>query len=321
MDQWQTILSSVASVFLVVMAGAFARGMDWLTEEADQTLVRLTIWMLYPCLILETMSGNTTLFTGNSLFVAPVIGYLLPMLGILVAFTVLRLAGRSLPLENASQRNTFIVAAGIFNYGFIPIPLTLQLFPGDAATLSSLLLHNAGVDLAIWTVGVSILAGKFGAKMPPKESFMMLAMIAVAGTLNYTGAWKHRPIWFGKSVEMLGAMAIPISLLLSGAMIADVWKQANFRSSGRTIAAASLVRLLVLPICFIGLAKILPVSINLKRVLVIQAAMPSAVFVIVLGRHFGGDVPTAVRIVVATSFLALATIPVWLWVGFRVINN
>lgn len=321
MNEWQTMLSAVASVFLVVGAGAFARGRDWLTEDADQTLVRLTIWMLYPALILDTMGGNQKLFSTNSIFVAPMLGYLLPVLGFAVAYLFLKLLGSSIALADRSQRATFIVAAGLFNYGYIPVPLTLQLFPDDAATLSSLFLHNAGVDLAIWTVAVPIIAGKRNAGGLPKESLIVLAAIVVGAALNYTGLWQRRPMWFADSVRMLATMAIPISLLLSGAMIADVWKVAKFRSAGRTVIAGVFLRLFLLPACFVALAVILPVSTGLKRVLVIQAAMPSAVFSIVMGRHFGGDVATAVRIVIATSILALGTIPLWLWIGFWMIGS
>jgi hypothetical protein len=54
-------------------------------------------------------------------------------------------------------------------------------------------------------------------------------------------------------------------------------------------------------------------------VIVIQAAMTSAVFPIVMSRHYGGDPATAVRAVVSTSVLGLVTIPWWLHVGQRLI--
>jgi len=320
MNEWQTMLSAVASVFLVVIAGAFARGRDWLTEEADQTLVRLTIWMLYPALILDTMGSNDRLFSTNSIFIAPVIGFALPVLGFAVAFVSLKLLGKTLPMESRAHRMTFIVTVGLFNYGYIPVPLTLQLFPGDAATLSSLFLHNAGVDMAIWLIAVPLVAGKQATKGIPRESMVIIVTIATALLLNYTHLWQRRPIWFGDSVRMLGTMAIPISLLLSGAMIADVWKQAQFRSAGAPAVVGAFIRLAVLPACFVALAVLLPVSTGLKRVLVIQAAMPSAVFSIILGRHFGGDVAMAVRIVIITSIISLGTIPLWLWIGFKMIG-
>ncbi|MCE2828062.1 MAG: AEC family transporter, partial [Verrucomicrobium sp.] len=52
--------------------------------------------------------------------------------------------------------------------------------------------------------------------------------------------------------------------------------------------------------------------VELKRVLVVQAAMPAGVFPIVLSRLYGGDPATAVRIVAGTTLLSLVTIPLWI---------
>jgi predicted permease len=76
----------------------------------------------------------------------------------------------------------------------------------------------------------------------------------------------------------------------------------------------------LLPVLFLVLARALPVSVELKRVMVIEAAMPAAVFSILMARQYGGDPATAMRVVVATSITGLVTIPLWLragmiWVG------
>ena len=51
------------------------------------------------------------------------------------------------------------------------------------------------------------------------------------------------------------------------------------------------------------------VAVELKRVLVIQGAMPSAVFNIMIARHYGGHAPTAVQCVLATTVVSLVTTP------------
>ena len=66
----------------------------------------------------------------------------------------------------------------------------------------------------------------------------------------------------------------------------------------------------------------LPFSTEIKRVLVVQAAMPAGVFPIVLARMYGGDPATAVRIVAGTTLLSLVTIPLWIrwgmaWLGLN----
>jgi malate permease and related proteins len=60
--------------------------------------------------------------------------------------------------------------------------------------------------------------------------------------------------------------------------------------------------------------------LELQRVLVLQAAMPAAVFSIVMARHYGGDAATALRVVLATSLLGLITIPLWLRFGIHLLG-
>jgi hypothetical protein len=68
---------------------------------------------------------------------------------------------------------------------------------------------------------------------------------------------------------------------------------------------------------FLLLARYLPCSVELKRVILLQAAMPAAVFPIIMARHYGGDPITALRVVVATSLGGLLTIPLWLRFGMH----
>ncbi len=53
----------------------------------------------------------------------------------------------------------------------------------------------------------------------------------------------------------------------------------------------------------------------MKRVLVVQAAMPSAVVSIIVARVYGGQPLVAVQIILGTTALALFTIPFWLRFG------
>jgi predicted permease len=76
-----------------------------------------------------------------------------------------------------------------------------------------------------------------------------------------------------------------------------------------------VVRLGIFPVLILAAAKWLPLSIELKRVLVVQAAMPAGLMPIIIARHYGGQPLTAVQIVLGTTILALLTIPLWLRVG------
>ena len=58
----------------------------------------------------------------------------------------------------------------------------------------------------------------------------------------------------------------------------------------------------------------------MKRILVVQAGMPSAVFTIVLARHYGGHAATAVQIVLATTLVSLISTPLMIAFGMKVLG-
>src|SRR5436190_16217341 len=61
MSQSATILNAVVPVFGVMALGMFIRRLNWLTGEADQSLMRVCVNVLLPCLILDKSLGNPAL--------------------------------------------------------------------------------------------------------------------------------------------------------------------------------------------------------------------------------------------------------------------
>ena len=65
-----------------------------------------------------------------------------------------------------SNRRTFVFSVGIHNYGYLAIPLVSLLFGGagsDNPTLGVLFIHNVGVEMAFWTLGVMVISGGWDA--------------------------------------------------------------------------------------------------------------------------------------------------------------
>ena len=67
----------------------------------------------------------------------------------------------------------------------------------------------------------------------------------------------------------------------------------------------------------LALARWLPGPIELRQVILVQAAMPCAVMPVILSKHYGGDPATALRLILATSAVAVLTMPFWLQLGLR----
>jgi predicted permease len=116
-------------------------------------------------------------------------------------------------------------------------------------------------------------------------------------------------------IHLSAACAIPLGLMLIGATLVEYLGRPRELYDTRVTLASIFLRLGLLPVAFLLLAKFLPCPVELKRVIVIEAAMPAGILPIVIARHYGGQPLTAVQVVVATTVVGLLVIPLWLRVG------
>jgi predicted permease len=214
-------------------------------------------------------------------------------------------------LRDVKKARTFASVAGLQNYGYIPLPICLALFDRDVVGV--LLAFNMGVDIAMWTLGVALMPGG-QAKGDWRKILLSPPIVSVAAgiALNAMGAGHWVPQAVDGAWHMLGLCAVPIGLLVTGAVLADHMRPGMLRSGWNTISLALVLRLGLLPALILAVGLYLPLDPALRTVLVVQSAMPSAVFPVVLAKMHGGDMPTALRIVLGTSIASLITIPIWL---------
>ena len=305
------VLSAVLPVFFLALIGIVLRRIRWLTEEADATLLRLVVNVLTPCLIFDKVLGNRALQRAENLFIPPLIGFGGIVLGIGICWLFRRRVG----LKTDSEQRTFALVAGLQNYGYVPFPLVLMLFANHPDTPGVLFIHNLGVDIAMWTLGLITLGHATGPGEWRKLINAPLVAVVLSLLINTFEAahWVPRPLSI--TASMLGACAFPLGILLTGAMMADQIRQLHPSRATGILIWSAIFRLGVIPALMLGIARILPCSVEIKRVIVVQAAMPAGVFPIVLSRLYGGDPATAVRIVAGTTILSLITIPLWIQWG------
>ncbi len=321
MQLFFVVLSAVLAIFIVVGAGAAARRLNWLSEEADRSLLDTSVRLLMPCLNLKITMASEALRRPENLVWPPLLGLASLALGFLGAYLLTSLGRRVTGLTTATQERTFRFVAGTFNYGYIPLPLIALLFPHDG-TLGVLVVYMLGVEVGFWTLGVLVLTGGVGGSWKSKLLNPPSLAVVAGVLLNLTGATSHIPTFVTDAVGMVGAAAVPMGMILVGAMTADHLGEAQWRSGTASLALASVLRAVLAPAALVTLAWLAPISTELRRVLVVEAAMPAAMFSIVVTRYHAGDGPLAVRIVIGTSLVSLIAIPFWLsagmaWLGLR----
>ena len=312
MNDLLPIVSRVTGVFLVMGVGALARKRNWFTRDSDASLANITANLLLPALFMDRVLASSKLDSLLVAWVPPAIGFCTTVVGLLLAYFLVRKIGRFIGCESESSQRSFALGVGICNYGYIPLPLAQHFYP-DAEV--DLILHNVGVDLALWTVGIWVIAGGKDSGMKRALLSPPVISIGIALLIKQLGIGPSIPAPLLQMTHELGQCAIPLGLLLSGAIIVDFLKHAKWRTSARTLFAAVIYRQCLMPILMLGTAALLPLASTIEQVVVLQAAMPTAVFPIVLARLYGQDTTTTLRVVLGTNLIAILTIPIWLYIG------
>jgi len=328
-DQWPSVIRTlglrkvptylqlfllILPVFLIVSIGILVRRLHWVEGEAEASLIKIVVNVCFPALIFNTILGNPLFREPGNIIWPPLMGFGFTSMGVAIAM----LMGRVFGLTVGSGLRTFALTAGIANFGYLPLPIMAGLW--GEQSWGVLLVHNVGVDTAFWTVGVLVLSG-----LSPREGWRKLLnppviTIVITMGLNLVGLSESVPAPLMSVARMVGACAIPLGLIMIGVTMANYLNEPGGLFSFRVTCGSCVVRLLILPLLMLTITRYLPVSLEIKRMLVIQAGMPSAVFPIVLSRIYGGHPHTAVQIVLGTTAVGLLAIPFWIrlglaWVG------
>jgi len=312
-NEFTTVFGAVLPVLGLMVVGFLLRRLCWLTAEADQSLLRICVNVLLPALIFENVLGNAALRRPENLFLPPIVGVVTTVVAIGIAWHAARLAG----LTEPRARRTFALTTGLHNYAYIPLPLCLMLF--DPGTVGVLLVHNVGVEITLWTVGITVLSGQSLIGSWRRAINPPLIALALALLLNFLGMCFTPPAaaqvpakMFLTMIHWLSQSAIPLALMMIGAIMADHLPELRGGQLFRVAGLAIVIRLGLMPLLFLLLAKYLPCSVELKRVIVVQGAMASAVLPIALTKHYGGDPRIALQVVLGTTVVGLVTIPFWI---------
>ena len=315
MNTTQLVFSAVLPIFFVIGAGALARRLGWLDTEADRSLMTVVVNLLYPALIFSIILGNDALRQPSNLILPPLVG----LTTVVGGFGLAMLVARKFKIGDQKECRTFAFTTGIYNYGYFPVPIIALLF--DRETTGVLLVHNLGVEVAMWVLGVGFILSPSDPKSIWKRVFSgPVIAILVAVPMNYFKVDQHLPNSALETIDLLGQCAIPLGLILIGATFMDLAKETKITSRLNISITASVLRLGILPAAFLFIAFILPLSTELKCVIAVQAAMPCGVFPIVLARHFDGSPEVALKVVLGTTIISFLTIPLWIAIGMKLLD-
>lgn len=188
------------------------------------------------------------------------------------------------------------------NMGNMGLPLCLFAFGQEGLALA---ITYFSVDvIMLFTLGVTFSAGAFSIGQVLKLPFIYAVVAAVAVML--TGV--EVPRWISNTASLLGGFTIPLMLIMLGVSLASLKV-----SSLKLASWLSLLRLAMGFLVGVGVAWLFGFEGAERGVLIMEAAMPVAVYNYLFAAKFNQKPEEVAGMIVISTALSFVTLPALLW--------
>jgi predicted permease len=297
MLQLESLLAIFAStllpVFLVALAGYVLSSFVALD---GRTLGRFLFFLATPSLVFRSLYQMTI----NPVALQHVAVVTVGVLTAGVALSLLASVG-----QDRKRRAGLVLAGAIGNNGNMGIPICYFAFGEAGVALATV--YYAITSFLSNTVGVVIAsAGSTTVLRALVHSLQSPVLYAAVLGLLFNQVRVIIPESLFSAVELLAGAAVPGMLVLLGTQL----RGTQFGGDQRIVWRSVLIRLVASPLVALALCNWMGVGGLERQVLIVQAAMPTAVMTTVLATEFDAAPHLVAAAVLATSLLSMFTLSV-----------
>ncbi|MBP6345618.1 MAG: AEC family transporter [Neisseriaceae bacterium] len=303
-----TTLSSVGIMGVMILIGILLRRNRPLSIETQGMLIQIIVNVALPCIILSSIFKFKM---DGEMFKLVLLTFVGAAALNTVALLVCWALGKGLGYEGQRARQTSIISA-LGNTGFIGIPLCAILFGPKGALLAAV--FDAGMDFVLWSLGIFMLQkdSKFSlASLKPMLNIPMLAIVLglALGFMQF-----EAPQFLISLTTMLANVASPLAMIYIGLLVPGMWPKIRAMPK-RQFTVPLLFKLFGVPALAMLMVSVLDLDLTLAQVILVQATMPTIALASIVFHKYGGDVDLAASTTIVSTLLALATIPIMVWLG------
>lgn len=298
-----TVITSVGSMTVIILFGAILALRTEIGAESKQLLISIIINVAMPFIILNGIfhsDMNGDLFKKIILiFLSSIV---INCFGIGLGLFVAKL----LKFESLRSKQIAILA-GLGNTGFIGVPLCMVIFGPTGGLYAAV--FDSGLDFTIFTVGVMLLQKESKFTFRQLKALINPPTIAITGGLFLAYFNVQMPIMVKQLTVMLAGLASPMAMLYIGLLIPAIFKYKK-KVPALHLGVPITLKLLVMPLIVISLLAFIPLPMDLKQVLTIQASMPVITLASLLFTKYGHDEDFGAMTTIVSTLVSLLTIPI-----------
>lgn len=302
-------IQCVLSILAMISIGYVLSRRGWFDEHASELFSKMVVRVSLPALMISNL---LTTFDRGTLFEAGM-GIFIPMACMLLLYGMGLVLVRLIHIP-PNKRGVFLAMFTFSNTVFIGLPVNVALF-GEEST-SFVLLYYVANTVLFWTIGVggiqrdgmsghapSVLSRLKSFLSPPLMGFLFAVLLIL---LNL-----KLPRFVMDACKYMGNLTTPLSMLYIGIVINSITMQdVRFDKDMVTVLTG---RFVLAPLLILAFLYYLPLPDLMKKVFVIQAAMPIMTQIAIVSQAYRADYKYAAAMVTVTTMVSLVFIPLYMF--------
>ncbi|MBS4196786.1 AEC family transporter [Lederbergia citri] len=296
-----SFIQEMLVLYMIALVGFIARKRGILNEYSDEVLTQLVLYITLPALILFSLDIPFSVQVIHELLWLVFMSIYILVISILLAA---KMRKRSQLPEK--QKNVYEGLTIFGNQGFIGYAISFILLKEQG--IIYLTMFNICYLILIWTYGVHIFT-KDQERIHWNKIFLnpgILATFIGLFVLFLPVSW---PDIISRSLESVGKMTIPLSMIMIGSLLAKVhYKDVSSLLNNFYLWKSAMTKLIFIPLCLFPFMAISTPS-SLLLIAIIISGMPSAPTISFYAQKYGGDTLFASTGVLLTTLLCILTIP------------
>ena len=312
------IVSAIAKLFLLALAGYVLRHRNIIDDKFIDTLSAVLVKLIFPALIIYKTVSNFSFSDFPFWWVLPLAAVIFSVSGMVMGrlifpfFSGKRSDGET-SVEESSPKREFIAACGFQNSGYLPMNIILFAFAGLTGDrlLVYMFLFLTGFNLLAWSFLPIFFERKSRGEIKLGTIFNP-PVVATIVSLVWVGLFGKGsiPAVIFDPMGQLGHAAFPVAMITLGAYLSRY--KAHLPENKNLVVAGVVTKLVVFPALALCVLSLIPMGEGYRFFLFVEALMPSAVTLVVVGSYSRADNGYLSSVIFYSHIAAIFTIPLWL---------
>lgn len=287
-------------LFLLMIAGIYARKRNFITPESRKKLTALFINLILPCNIIVSFHIRLS---------AQVIASAGEILAISFGVQMLSWLLSKLLYRRVAHNEQMVLRYGTIcsNSGFMGNPVVEGIYGMEGLLYASLFLIP--VRIFMWSAGLSLFTVTDKRDIL-KKLLKHPCIIAVWIGLGLMLIDFRLPKFVLDSMSSISVCTTAVAMIIIGSILAEV---DVCRVINRLTMYYAFVRLIFIPLLVLGVLLLLHVPTMLTGIAVLLAGMPAGSTTAILAEQYDGDAAYASQCVLLSTVFSLATLPALSW--------